>query len=273
MVVVTEALPEPSEEWLDLRGKKASQSSTAIGGAAQRAIDGNANTNYKGKSCTHTDNKVAKPWWQVELGSDQNIKEVQVTNRGDCCGKRLNGFNVYVDGVICASKQNISQGETKTVACNRRGKTVKVDVDHSQKKKKESLTICEFKVKVGGQKAAAPAAPKAAAPALAPAAPKAAAPQDPKAAPKAAGPKAPAAPNAAAPKDPKAAAAATGEAAKVAAAAKAAKAAAAAKAAGPKDPKAAAPKAEDPKDPKAADPQDPKAAAPKAPNAPKPEAK
>jgi hypothetical protein len=128
-------------QWLDLKSHAiATQSSTAEGGVAFRAIDGNAHTNWGSNSCTHTKNEV-NPWWQVDLGSTQAIKAVQVTNRGDCCGGALNGFSVRVGGTLCASGVSIGQGETKVVPCNGVGNIVRVEMA-----KKTPLMICEFKV-------------------------------------------------------------------------------------------------------------------------------
>ena len=28
-------------------------------------------------------------WWAVDLGVTETVKEVEITNRGDCCGKNL----------------------------------------------------------------------------------------------------------------------------------------------------------------------------------------
>merc|ERR1719460_1668355 len=144
-------LPEafnPASTWkLDLSKAIASQSSTGWSGAASRAIDGNADPTYWKGSCTHT-YEQEKPWWQVDLGSPQKIAAVNVTNRGDCCSERLNGFNVSVDGVTCASNVQIQGGETKTVVCNQRGSVVKVDLDGPPfiNGNRRFLSICEFVV-------------------------------------------------------------------------------------------------------------------------------
>ena len=76
-------------------GKVASQSSTVAGGVASRAVDGNRGGAWGGGSVTHTDYQ-AHAWWQVDLGSVQQIGEVQVWNRTDCCAERLQNFFVIV---------------------------------------------------------------------------------------------------------------------------------------------------------------------------------
>ena len=77
------------------RGKPTKQSSTGFGGVPSRAVDGNKNTQWGGRSCTHT-NRQAKPWWRVDLQSNVAVKKVVVTNRGDCCWTRLRQVEIRV---------------------------------------------------------------------------------------------------------------------------------------------------------------------------------
>ena len=73
--------------------KKTSQSSTVT--ASGRAVDGNSNTDFNVGSCAHTlDEK--QPWWRVDLGNVELVNEVYVVNRGDCCGNKLNPFEIRV---------------------------------------------------------------------------------------------------------------------------------------------------------------------------------
>ena len=132
---------------MDMAGATASQSSTWGDGSFQRAsnaIDGNAANGWDQGSCTHT-NVETSPWWQVALPQAHAIVEIEITNRGDCCGERLNGFDVLVDGTKCASNVQIKQGETKTVPCTALGKVVRVSLPG----RKTSLTICELRVRAG----------------------------------------------------------------------------------------------------------------------------
>jgi pimeloyl-ACP methyl ester carboxylesterase len=73
----------------------ASQSSTAYGGVAGRAVDGNTSGNWGDNSVTHT-TVENQPWWQVDLGSLQPIQEVKLWNRTDCCGDALADFYLFV---------------------------------------------------------------------------------------------------------------------------------------------------------------------------------
>ena len=77
------------------RGKGAKQSSTIYGGVPKRAVDGNRNSNWRGRSCTYT-RRENRPWWRVDLGAIQKVMKVKVTNRGDCCWNRLKQVEIRV---------------------------------------------------------------------------------------------------------------------------------------------------------------------------------
>ena len=77
----------------------ASQSSTLNSsmGAAGRAVDGNTNGDFFAGSVTHTGENPydTNPWWQVDLGSSQQVGTVELWNRTDCCPDRLRQFYVF----------------------------------------------------------------------------------------------------------------------------------------------------------------------------------
>lgn len=75
--------------------KPTSQSSTGFGGIPARAVDGNRNQHWGGRSCTHT-NIQHRAWWQVNLKNRYRIYRVQIFNRRDCCGERLSNFVILV---------------------------------------------------------------------------------------------------------------------------------------------------------------------------------
>ncbi|MBX3015411.1 MAG: discoidin domain-containing protein [Caldilineaceae bacterium] len=77
------------------QGKSSSQSSTANGGSAARAVDGNPNGNWHGGSVSHTNNNT-NAWWQVNLGSSYALNNIVLWNRTDCCANRLTNFYVFV---------------------------------------------------------------------------------------------------------------------------------------------------------------------------------
>ena len=76
--------------------KNTSQSSSPLPSSlSSNGVDGNSNTQRSGWSCVHTDDEK-QPWWRVDLGNVELVNEVYVVNRGDCCGDRLNPFEVRV---------------------------------------------------------------------------------------------------------------------------------------------------------------------------------
>lgn len=77
------------------RGKPATQSSDYLGAVAARAVDGNSDGNYQAGSVTHT-NSTAQPWWQVDLGAAQGLREVVLYNRTDAGPERLSNFEIKV---------------------------------------------------------------------------------------------------------------------------------------------------------------------------------
>jgi putative heme-binding domain-containing protein len=79
------------------RQGKASQSSTAYGGDASKAIDGNKSGKYEDGGQTHTEENKQNPWWEVDLGAEFPIETIIVYNRTDeGLGKRLDGFTLKV---------------------------------------------------------------------------------------------------------------------------------------------------------------------------------
>jgi hypothetical protein len=74
----------------------ASQSTTAFGAPAERAIDGNVNGDFGAGSTTHTDDLGVPNFWQVDLGVDRTVDQVVVYNRDACCPERLSNIRVSV---------------------------------------------------------------------------------------------------------------------------------------------------------------------------------
>ncbi|MBI3823255.1 MAG: discoidin domain-containing protein [Planctomycetes bacterium] len=75
----------------------ASQSSTAHGGVASRAIDGNKSGTYNDGGQTHTAEGTTNPWWQVDLGKDFAIESIVIYNRTDGnLGTRLNNYTLKI---------------------------------------------------------------------------------------------------------------------------------------------------------------------------------
>jgi hypothetical protein len=108
----------------------ASQSTTAFGGTANRALDGNSNGWWSDNSVTHTDYEY-RPWWQADLGSVVTVRSVDVYNRRDCCSDRLTNFNVLVssDGVNWTTVNTPGQaGSPTSVYVNAQGRYVRVQL-------------------------------------------------------------------------------------------------------------------------------------------------
>ena len=135
------------------RNMRTSQISTGWGGSSSRAIDGNTNSRYGSRSCTHT-HKTNNPWWKVDLGKVyDNIHSVKLFNRGDCCGSRLSNVEVYItnNNILSASASTrcgsrisrVQQGKSASVNCgtSRSGRYIWVRLY-----KREWLTLCEVQV-------------------------------------------------------------------------------------------------------------------------------
>jgi hypothetical protein len=66
---------------LATRGR-ATQSSEILGGAPQRAIDGNTSGNWLDQSTTHS--AISEnPWWELDLGSLHSVESIALWNRTD----------------------------------------------------------------------------------------------------------------------------------------------------------------------------------------------
>ncbi|XP_019614540.1 PREDICTED: uncharacterized protein LOC109462428 isoform X1 [Branchiostoma belcheri] len=131
------------------RGRPAQQSSQYDGNSvAGRAVDGNTNARWSGRSCSCTRNDN-QPWWRVDLGSSNCVDRVVVTNRADCCPERLQNFKVYVGdnpnvvaNPTCGGAQSVTGKATITVDCGgRTGRYVGIALPGRQ-----YLTLCEVQV-------------------------------------------------------------------------------------------------------------------------------
>ncbi|XXF75360.1 FG-GAP-like repeat-containing protein [Myxococcaceae bacterium GXIMD 01537] len=80
------------------RGRTATQSSTYGSLSASLAVDGNTNGALGAGSTTHTQ-ADAFAWWQVDLGAARTLSRVDVWNRTDACGDRLQNFYVFISPV------------------------------------------------------------------------------------------------------------------------------------------------------------------------------
>lgn len=95
--VTPENPTQPSEEpFVNIAlGKRVTQSSTAFGGDASRAVDGKTDGDFGHQSVTHT-NFQSKPWWQVDLDKEETIRQINIFNRTDTAQERLSNFHVIL---------------------------------------------------------------------------------------------------------------------------------------------------------------------------------
>jgi hypothetical protein len=123
-------------------GKSVSQSSTAYGGDAFQGVDGNTSGNFGDNTYTHTAFEH-QPWWQVDLGSVQQIGAIVIWNITSCCSERLSNFYVLVsdapfnstDLTATINQAGVSNyytagpaGVVKEIGVNRSGRYVRVQL-------------------------------------------------------------------------------------------------------------------------------------------------
>uniref|UniRef100_A0A671U120 Fucolectin tachylectin-4 pentraxin-1 domain-containing protein n=1 Tax=Sparus aurata TaxID=8175 RepID=A0A671U120_SPAAU len=133
------------------RGGKVAQSSPYGKAVPERAIDGSRASNWHLGSCTHTQ-KDKNPWWRLDLLRPYKVNTVTITNRKDCCHKRLNGAEIRIGNSLenngnanprCAVINSISAGESKTFECRgMEGRFVNIVIPG----RREFLTLCEVEV-------------------------------------------------------------------------------------------------------------------------------
>lgn len=105
-------------------GKTAFQTTTAYGGDASRAVDGNTSGVYGNNSVTHTADGsngwvAGTPvYWEVDLAGDFAINEIVVNGRNDCCPNRLGNFRVsiYDNGVEVWGQDNFTGAAGSDIA-------------------------------------------------------------------------------------------------------------------------------------------------------------
>ncbi|XP_077096478.1 uncharacterized protein LOC143747549 isoform X3 [Siphateles boraxobius] len=132
-------------------GATAVQSSTYGGGEAQRAVDGNRDSDWGHGSCSHT-NGDRDPWWRVDLLEVYKVTRVSITNRGDAVAERINGAEIRIgnsldnngnNNELAATVVSIPAGETKTFEFKPiKGRYVNVYIPG----RNEYLTLCEVEV-------------------------------------------------------------------------------------------------------------------------------
>ncbi len=77
-------------------GKTAASSENGYGSVAALAVDGNTDGNFFNGSVSDSSGSSAQDYWEVDLGAVGTVQTVNLFNRTDCCGTRLNNFYVLV---------------------------------------------------------------------------------------------------------------------------------------------------------------------------------
>ena len=126
------------------RGKPATQSSTSNSADAARAVDGNSDGNFFANTVTHT-NSSAQPWWQVDLGAVQGLREVVIYNRTDAGPERLSNFEIKVsnDGATWTKVAELAgtAPQRSSYPLNANGRYVRVQLRGT-----EVLSLAEIEV-------------------------------------------------------------------------------------------------------------------------------
>jgi len=128
----------------------ATQSSTAHGGAASRAIDGNTSGEWNQGTITHTNTTSTTAWWQVELPQNSNIEQIALFNRTNCCSTRLSNFTVSVlddaGSVVWSQLYVDTPSPSLTIPLTATGKTVRVSLDGVATNTNVVLSLAEVQV-------------------------------------------------------------------------------------------------------------------------------
>ncbi|KAL0189952.1 hypothetical protein M9458_017051, partial [Cirrhinus mrigala] len=80
-------------------------SSVYAAGDAEKAVDGNRDSEYRKGSCTLTKTEF-NPWWRVDLENVYSISKVAITNREDCCKERLRGAQICIGNNLLDNGNN-----------------------------------------------------------------------------------------------------------------------------------------------------------------------
>jgi hypothetical protein len=126
---VTETLASP-EVNLAL-SQHATQSSSLEGSGPENAIDGIIKDDARPGPLAHTQYDQV-PWWEVDIGSSQDIGTIDIWNRSDCCGERLANFYVLVSDEPLTSRDLLESARQAGVSdyfvSGQAGRPTRIDV-------------------------------------------------------------------------------------------------------------------------------------------------
>ncbi|XP_063297673.1 uncharacterized protein LOC134586094 [Pelobates fuscus] len=151
MISSTAAQDNDQYKNIALRGRATQSSVYSYLNVAINAIDGNQDPNFYHGSCSCTNADVS-PWWRVDLLSEHKISKIVITNRGDCCGERLDGAMILIGDSLenngnnnpsCAVVTYLPNAATQSFQCNgMTGRYVNIVLPGKQ----TYLQLCEVQV-------------------------------------------------------------------------------------------------------------------------------
>ena len=112
------------------KGGKAKQSTTGHEGDANRAMDGDKSPNY-GKGMTHTQENQPNPWWEIDLGSAQQVDAISLWSRQGF-PDRLGDFTLQLldEGRKAVFElKNVAAGDSLTIDVKGGGKLAYLTFD------------------------------------------------------------------------------------------------------------------------------------------------
>lgn len=111
--------------------KTTTQSSTAYGGTAGKAVDGNTEGDFGLGSVTHT-NSENQAWWMADLGSSYQVNEINIYNRTDTAMDRLSNYTVSLlnenNEVVWSGEQTDYPNPNISIPVNGNGRYVKIQL-------------------------------------------------------------------------------------------------------------------------------------------------
>jgi hypothetical protein len=54
-------------------------------------------------TCIHTLSDKEGAWWQEKFPDETTVTKIQILNRADCCGGRLNKAKVFIGDQLCGT--------------------------------------------------------------------------------------------------------------------------------------------------------------------------
>jgi len=142
--VAEEELPSTFPSYENVaRGRPTNQSSIGWSGSSSRAVDGyssDTSAMWNSQSCTHTLYESYN-YWEVDLEASYYIDYIEILGRKDCCGNRLDGAVITLDGqTVTGLTYNDDQLRWEIPMNYAYGRRLRVVLLN------EYLTICEFSV-------------------------------------------------------------------------------------------------------------------------------